>query len=135
MKREYESYLVEALLWGGALMVATFLVILGAWKVLGITPVSLVIWSFQLGFSGSIYMIVMPLIRCFVKSMNVEIYHFACLVIGGVAAFFTYHQFMRIQEFSFEIVGILLLAPPTGMLLALLKKKMGSKVHEPQKAV
>ncbi len=123
MKRSYGPFLVEALLWGGAVMVATFLAIFGAWKLLGVATASLMIFGFQLGFSGSIYLIVMPLIRCFTKSMNVETYHFACLVIGAVVAYFTYHQLVRVEEFRIEIIALLLLAPPIGMFIALHKKK------------
>lgn len=135
MKRSYGPFLVEALLWGGSLMVAIFLILLGAWKLLGVASASLMIWGFQLGFSGSVYMIVTPLIRCAVKSMNVETNHFACLVIGVVTAFFTYHQLLQMEEFHVKILMLLLLAPPIGMFLALWKEKTDKQTQQTTKAV
>lgn len=131
MKRSYGPFLVEALLWGGSFMVAVFLAIFGAWKLLGVAPASLMIWGFQVGFSGSVYMIVIPLTRCAVKGMKIETYHFACLVIGAAAAYFTYHQLVQAEEFRLELLSFLLVAPPVGMLVKMWKDKI-AKETQPQ---
>lgn len=135
MKRSYGPFLMEALLFGGAFMVVVFLLLLGIWKLLGVALASSMIFGFQLGFSGSIYMISIPLLRCTVKNMSVETYHFGYLVIGAVIAFFTYTQLVQVEEFRLEILRLLLLGPPLGMFLALWIQKSNKKAQQLSKAV
>ena len=134
-KKSYTPFLVECLFLGGVLMAVTFLLLFGVWKVSGFADPSVMIWAFKIGFSGAAYLVGAPLIRCVADNMDVEPHHWTGLLFGLLLCGFTAIQLRIANEFGFSNLLLPMLAPPLGMLIALIKKKMGGEAKPTLEAV
>ena len=103
----------------GASMVLMWLATFALWKIgfIGKAQGDFIVWSFQMGFSGAIYMALMPVAR-FTINMPLKVYHWVSLVVGLLVGWYSGMQLSIADMLDFRSVSFLLiLAVPTIIVL------------------
>jgi hypothetical protein len=128
MNKTFFAFFIESCLAIAFAMVGTGVLFFLLWKVgvLGTSQASLIIWGFQMAFSGAIYMVGVPVTR-YMTNLTVRIYHYPSIFVGLCVSIFTASNLLRINALEFRSISICLIVPPLIVILALAKKTMENK--------
>ena len=103
----------------GAIIVLMWLAVFALWKIdlIGKEQGHFIVWIFQMGFSGAIYMALMPVTR-FTINVPLKVYHWVSLVAGLLVGWYAGMQLSIADMLDFRNVSFLvILAVPTIIVL------------------
>lgn len=128
MNKTFCAFFIESCLFMAAAMIGMWVLIFSAWKsgIVGTAQASLIIWSFQMAWSGAIYMTTVPVVR-YMANMPFRTYHYGSVFTGLCLSVFTTAQLIRVEGLSFKQTSVYLFLPPLMVILALAIKTMKGK--------